>query len=93
MKKIFTKLVVIFAVLCTMPVWSCSREKGIVTGGACSIKELNSLEKSRNPQEKVNLNSKRERNLRPVRLNPEIIKPGEGSCVFGMCLKKNLLEK
>lgn len=93
MKKILTTLAVIFAVLCAMPVWSCSLEKGIITGGACSIKELNNLEKSRNPQEKVNLNSKRERNLRPVRLNPNIMKQDGGYCVFGMCLKKNLLEK
>lgn len=94
MKKIFfTTLAVIFAVQCTIPVWSCSLEKGIMTGGACSIKELNNLEKSRNPQKKVNLNSKGERNLRPVRLNPEITKPDEGSCIFGMCLNKTLLEK
>lgn len=96
MKKIFKMLVVLFAVLYMIPAWSypqCSQQMGNVTGGACSIKELNSLEKSRSSQEKVNLDSKKERNLRPLSLNPEITNVCDVYCVFGMNLRNSLLEK
>lgn len=86
MKKIFKTLVVLFAVLCAIPVWSCSQQAGDITGGACSIKELNNLEKSKNEKEKVKLYSKRERNLRPTGLNPEITNICDVYCVFGMNL-------
>lgn len=91
MKKIFKMLVVLFAVLCAIPAWSCSLQTGNMTGGACSIKELNNLEKSRSTKEKVNLYSKKEKNLRPTRLNPEIMNICDVYCVFGMNLY--LLEK
>lgn len=89
MKNIFKTLIVFFAVLCAIPTWSCSQNIGSMTGGACSIKELNNLEK--NKTEKVNF--AKERNLRPVRLNPEITKLCDAYCVFGMNLQRILLEK
>lgn len=93
MKKILQTLVVLFAVFCTMPVWACSNKAGSMTGGACSISQLNNLGKNEKMQRKPNLLSKGERNLRPVKMVPEITNPDEVCYSFGMCLRQVILEK
>lgn len=91
MKKIFKILIVFFAILCIIPVSSCTRNADCVTGGACSIKDLAAPEKNVNSHEKVSLGQ--ERNLRPVNLSPEITNPCDSYCIFGMTLQKIVLEK
>lgn len=98
MRKIFKTLVILFAVFCTasaMPTFAaCAKNpKDIVTGSACSIAEINNLEKAKHSQEKVDSKLKNERNLRPVRLNKEIPKTVGDDCIFGICLQNTILGK
>lgn len=107
MEKIFKTLVVLcaafYSISCTMPVLACSQENvGSTTGSACSIKELNNLEKSRQEKGHGMFSSepkgvKVERNLRPVNSGLNMTKSGQDSglnnCLFGMCLQKTLLGK
>ncbi|MFA7658437.1 MAG: hypothetical protein WCY19_03290 [Candidatus Gastranaerophilaceae bacterium] len=91
MKKIFSTLAVFVAVSCVMPAFACPQEKAeITTGAACSIAELNNLEKSKRTQEKFNLDPKGSKDLRPVRLVVPEAKTGDGCQLFGMCLNQNL---
>ena len=97
MKKIFGTLVVFCVVSCTIfcaePVFAaCSQEPTeIVTGAACSIKDLN-LEKNKTAQEKVNLSPTKERNLRPIKPDSGMSQSVDNDCILGMCLYRNLLE-
>lgn len=94
MKNIFKMLAILLALFCTMPVIAnCTKQAGSMTGGACSIKELNNLEKINRKQEKFSLNLKHRRNLRPVKLNPEITTPCNVYCLFNMDLQKDILGK
>lgn len=93
MKKILKALTVICAFIFVLPVYSCSQNEGNITGGACSIKELQNLENSKTSQEKVFFQLKPERNLRPVRSNTEIRQMPPEGCNFGRCLLKEVLEK
>lgn len=93
MKKIFRALVVFLVAACAMPVFACSQVTGNMTGGACSIKELQNLEKTKTSQEKVFFQLKPERNLRPVKTNPEIRQMPIKGCLFETCLLKEILDK
>lgn len=93
MKKMSKALIVICAFIFVLPVYSCSQTEGNITGGACSIKDLQNLEKSNASQEKGFFQLKPERNLRPVRSNPEIRQMPPEGCVFGRCFLKEVLEK
>lgn len=94
MKKMSKALIVICAFIFVLPVYSCSQTEGNITGGACSIKELQNLEKSNSSQEKSFFQqSKPERDLRPVRSNPEIRQMPPEGCVFGRCFLKEVLNK
>lgn len=97
MKKIFKTLVILVAVFCVasaIPSCACAKKAGdVVTGSACSIAEINNLEKAKHSQEKVDVKLKNERNLRPVRLNPEIPKTMGDDCVLGNCLYKSVIGK
>lgn len=62
--------------------------KGEKTGGACSVKDIQNLEKER-MQEKVTITGGK--NLRPVKINPEIKNPEETSCIF--CLQEGVFGK
>ena len=94
MKKMFTTLVVFCVALFALPACGCSQENSAnITGGACSIKELNNLEKSKNQQMDIDSKSKVGIDLRPVRINPEIRKSEDSTCVFGKCLYKTILDK
>lgn len=67
---------------------ACPLDKGNITGGACSVKELKNLENQR-MQEKVIV--KEGKNLRPVKITPEIKNPEQTQCIF--CLQEGLFEK
>lgn len=67
--------------------------KGETTGGACSVKDIQNLEKSKR-QEKADFNLgglNGEKNLRPVKINPEIKNPEETSYIF--CLQEVVFGK
>lgn len=96
MKNITNALVVslvAFFTICTaVPAYSCSKESaGVTTGSACTIKELQNLEKAKNPVERFSQEPKRERDLRPVRYTQEITNIKLKECTFGVCLPKSLL--
>lgn len=95
MKKIFLIPVILLTVLFVEPGQACSqKETGDFTGGACSVSELMKIEKSKAQNENAMQASKRERDLRPVRQNPQVPKSDDyDKCLFGMCLIKSLLEK
>lgn len=94
MKKMSKALMVICAFIFVLPVYSCPQNEANITGGACSIKELQNLEKSNASQEKGFFQqSKIERDLRPVRSNPEIRQTPPEGCVLGRCLLKEVLDK
>ena len=94
MKKFFLVPVVLLVMLCGESVLACSQEAtGNITGGACSISELNNLEKAKNATEKASLDSKGVKDLRPVKLVPQVPKSNDDSCLFGMCIYKTLLGK
>lgn len=99
MKKVLKALLVLCAISCAIPAFAaCSQDlKQVTTGSACSISELNNLEKSEKTQENVQKqliqSPKRERNLRPLRYTSEIRKSDDKDCLFRMCLYKTLLGK
>ena len=92
MKTALKTLVILFAMFCAMPIFACPSQSGDVTGGACSVKDIKKLENERmgqGMQEGVNFNLRGlngEKNLRPVKINPEIKNPSEESCIF--CMQK-----
>jgi hypothetical protein len=89
-KEIFKTLVILLATFLVVPAFACSQKNsGGFTGGACSIAEINNLEKSKSLQVKVNFNQ--EKNLRPVRIVPEMQKIISDNCIFGICLEKKIL--
>jgi hypothetical protein len=89
MKTTLCMMAILLALSCAVPAFaSCSLDNGKLTGSACSVKDIQNLEKEK-MQEKVIF--KGEKNLRPVRINPEIKNPEESQCIF--CLQKALFEK
>lgn len=62
---------------------------GKMSGGACSIRDLNNLENNANG-DKANVLSRSQRDLRPVRPKSEMQKKDD--CLFGMCLYKKILD-
>ncbi len=93
MKKIIKALLVMGAVFFVVPAYAgCAKNASeTVSGAACSIKDLNNLEKNKNAQVKV-MAPERDRDLRPINLNPEM-KNSNRNCLFGMCLEKTLFGK
>ena len=94
MEKMIKALLVLGAIFCVVPAYAaCSHNTSeTMSGAACSIKELNDLEKNKTVQEKV-LTPEREKDLRPVRLNQETPKINGDDCLFGNCLQKTLFGK
>lgn len=71
---------------------ACSKSnETITTGSACSIQDLNNLEKNTSVQEKLTTEPKREKDLRPIRLEGGMQKPQLDKCVLGTCIYKTLL--
>lgn len=95
MKKIFKTLVVLFAVLCSGVAFACSQDTNVqaggITGGACSIAELNNLENAKTVKERVNLSSPTGRDMRPVRKSSQITKLND-NCSYGLCLYRIFYE-
>lgn len=60
-----------------------------ITGGACSIKDLNNLESTRASKAK---SMGAERDLRPVKINSQMPKQQSDDCIFGKCLYRQILE-
>ncbi len=90
MKKVFAASLFLCMTFCVMPVLGCKQETtGIITGGACSIKELNKLEENKNIQKRFKSELNGERDLRPVRAKSEteIFEVSDG-CLFVPCLYK-----
>lgn len=105
MKKIVNSLVAFCAVTTAIGMLSCGAVNTsvyaacpqgtaeVVTGGACSIKELQNLEKHRTEKSKLNFLPYGQRNLRPVRQQvQQTPKTGDDNCLFGGCLYKKLIE-
>lgn len=93
MKRNIKTLVIFLTLFCVVPVLGCSQvQRGIITGGACSISELNNLEKAETVKEQINPEIKDEKNLRPVKIVPKTSKKGN-ICIFERCILKNLFGK
>lgn len=65
---------------------------GQITGGACSIKELNNLENTRTVKGKTNIMPDGGRDLRPIKSKSEMSQSG-GNCLLGICLYQTILRK
>lgn len=79
-------------VFCTSVYASCvQNEAGVVTGGACSINELQNLEKNRTEKRKMNFLPYGQRDLRPVRQQVQQMPKTDDDCLFGKCLYKTLI--
>ena len=80
------------AILCSATVFACTQDQAeVITGGACSIKELN-LEKNKTIHQRTNPLLQGERDLRPVKLTPANMPKQVEKCLFGMCLYQKILE-
>lgn len=92
MNKYIKVLAVLLVVLCSGEVFACG-EKQIesITGGACSILELNKLEKSKETMQPPVLSEGKD--LRPVRKTPVINKLDDNECLLGTCLYRIIVEK
>ena len=73
---------------------ACSQKTtgGQITGGACSIRELNNLENGNTEKRQAGFQLGSERNLRPIKPGSEKINTSD-DCIFGMCLYRSLLEE
>lgn len=88
MKMILCTLVSLSIIFSSMQAFACPLDKGNITGGACSVKDIQNLEKAK-MQEKVTV--KEGKNLRPVKITPEVKNPEQTQCIF--CLQEGLFEK
>jgi hypothetical protein len=96
MKKIFCIFGFFCAVLFSAAVFACSQNSvvmrgGIVTGAACSIKELN-LEKNKSVIQKTDFLPMGEKDFKPIKLNPTRPLSSYDDCLFGSCLYKEVLK-
>ncbi len=90
MKKILCTLVVLFAASCVCA-YACSLDQGSITGGACSIKNLENLEtKSAQPKKENWAKLPDDKDLRPVNIYQGTIKSNDNVCLFGPCLRSRL---
>ena len=91
MKTTLCLLILTLVMSTTMQAFACPL-KGESTGGACSVKDIQNLEINQRMgrmQEKDI--AKDGKNLRPVKINPEIKNLDKSQCVF--CLQQGLFEK
>lgn len=90
MKKILTLTVILCVVFYGHIASACSQTTESITGAACSIKELQNLEKGR--QTTDNPSNSESKDLRPLRLNVETKKNEQTKCLFGPCLYRTLFK-
>lgn len=88
MKKIFITLAVIVLIFVAAPVLAACRTKitGNMTGGACSIDELNNLDKTQMSEKKGGITLNTERDLRPVKIKSKAVPYRYSNCLLKMCL-------
>jgi hypothetical protein len=96
MKKIFDTFIFFCAILVSAAVFACSQEPvitrgGIVTGGACSINELN-LEKNESVMKKADFLPSEENSLRSIKNQSTKPLSNDDGCLFGRCLYKQVIE-
>lgn len=72
--------------------FACGLDKGNITGGACSVKDIKKLENQR-MQGNTDFSGivKEGKTLRPVKITPEVKNPEQTQCIF--CLQEGLFEK
>lgn len=92
MKKIFETLVILLVVFCVQYASACTQTKESMTGAACSIKELNSLETNKIMQKRANFSFYEEKDLRPVKVVPVMQNLYNDDCLFGMCFYRQILD-
>ena len=91
MKKIFSAVMLVLTMAFLIePVYACSKDFGNMTGGACSIRELNKMTEAGAVKEKVS-NPKEERDLRPIRIDNKIEYNPE--CLYGNCIWKIFMKQ
>lgn len=97
MKKIFQILAVSATVFYMSILPACAscpiKLNENITGAACSIQETNNLQKSKPVKENTDSISKNKRDLRPIRISPEIQKSNVDDCLFGMCIHRMIWDK
>lgn len=95
MNKIFgVALAVMFASFITatcLPAMACSKNVQNISGGACSIKELNEMTTKNALQARSKMNMKPERDLRPVKIK-DANKFQYNDYFFGICVPKGSLK-
>lgn len=87
MKMTLCMIISLLTMFSMMQAFACPL-KGEPTGGACSVKDIQNLENQK-MQETVNV--KNGKNLRPVKISPEIKNPEQSECIF--CIQERLFEK
>ena len=95
MEKIFDIFLAVLLALFlakTIPVLACSNGSEIVTGAACSIKDLNDASEGRVFVDKPDIQKNFVKDLRPVRMQAPEKKDYKVNCPFGSCLYKTVLK-
>ena len=87
MKTILCAILSLSIMMVSLQASACAL-KGTETGSACSVKELQNLEKTKMQETGF---VKGEKNLRPVRITPEIKNPEQTQCIF--CIQRGLFDK
>lgn len=87
MKMIFCAIMSLSLICFSMQAFACPL-KGETTGSACSVKDIQNLEKAKMQETGF---VKGEKNLRPIRITPEIKNPEQPQCIF--CLQEELFGK
>lgn len=88
--SIFASLVVSFL---STPAFTCSGSRGVVTGGACSIAELNGMSKYKYAQENSSTGPTSARDLRPVKVVDSSDSTGDSICRVGLCLSEKIFSR
>ena len=96
MKKIFQTLVMLTILACAVPTYGSQVKMCSITGGACSVPDMN-IERSKiATDDKYGLKPlevKQFKDLRPVKVTLEKSKIQDVGCLFGPCLYRTILGK
>jgi len=97
---VFVAIVIAVFIAKTIPVLACSSDRGVVSGAACSIKEINSKiqHKTQAVTQKLILSPPENSNLRPVKIT--VGKENElkkyftmNNCILGLCKYDEIYNK
>lgn len=90
MKKILSLLTLVI-ILISPAYCNCAKDlEGVVTGGACSISELNEMSAEKKMKSE---NVKPFKDLRPLRQDFYLQKINSDTCLFGNCISKQLYNR